>query len=473
MTMKTMGVSVGVALFAGLATAGGVYALQQWRASQPSLKNFESVVKAQFEKSSGASARSDAANGLCLSLSSPFKPDARTQSRRQPNWSIDYHVQAGQESERSGQLQQLDALSAAGLLEREAMPASAGSDKAGTIRYRLTSAGWRASRYQSGEPCLVYAVPRYLGVTRWESKTVQGSMTLEAQLVYFNVGLASEAELADWARSKEIQAVFPQIPKAVRTQEQGVYLVQGGRGWETLDKSSRRKRGEIVDGEPGPGGQHKLPPPAYAELEQLLMKSHGHTKTDDWPGNCLYLPGGTEKLPVDDKFFSYKPERYSVGISWNKDRRKGDRITGISLPYLQRLEQLGVVQRLSKDSPKAILGMDVYELTPRYAPAVMDGRPYCLPLGPATVEVVDIRIFDQDDFGREASTFKYKLRIYYKNPPAWAQDPQLVSGWPELRGTLERGRACQGSFEFERNMREKQGGAGTCWWAYESVESEG
>jgi hypothetical protein len=47
-------------------------------------------------------------------------------------------------------------------------------------------------------------------------------------------------------------------------------------------------------------------------------------------------------------------------------------------------------------------------------------------------------------------------------------DPLLREGWPELRGVVENGMACDGKFGFNRKTRDKHSGMGSCWWAFDS-----
>jgi hypothetical protein len=42
------------------------------------------------------------------------------------------------------------------------------------------------------------------------------------------------------------------------------------------------------------------------------------------------------------------------------------------------------------------------------------------------------------------------------------RDPDLQAKWPELRRQLD-GLACEGEFGFDRQAREPQGGAGSCY----------
>jgi len=49
------------------------------------------------------------------------------------------------------------------------------------------------------------------------------------------------------------------------------------------------------------------------------------------------------------------------------------------------------------------------------------------------------------------------------------KSPKLVDAWRELRDSLDRGRACEGEFEFNRTTRQPQSGSGSCWWAFDSA----
>ena len=95
-------------------------------------------------------------------------------------------------------------------------------------------------------------------------------------------------------------------------------------------------------------------------------------------------------------------------------------------------------------------------------------EPTCFPLGKSTVEFVDVQIAENDENGFPNSSFRYKLKVMYKEPPAWMNDPVLKDTWTDLRGVIENGRACDGQFGFDRKTRKMHSGAGSCWWAFDS-----
>ncbi len=66
--------------------------------------------------------------------------------------------------------------------------------------------------------------------------------------------------------------------------------------------------------------------------------------------------------------------------------------------------------------------------------------------------------------------YKYMYIMTFPKPPKWAKDRVLQAWWSDLKGALEYGLACDGTFEIDLTKKRKLGaGAGSCWWAYDSV----
>jgi len=486
-----LAVAVGVILV----IAGAVYAFDKWKATQPTKENFDKVVRAIWEKknrSQIASEFGEPASSLCIAVPTFPAPDSRSKARLPLAWHLDFLLDTALTKDREKQLRQLDALAKVGLLKKLGTTAKLNGEMKEVTRYSETEKGWAASGYTRGASCFMYGASRYLGISQPEPKVVRNQAGLELYEVRAKVGLASEADLAPWAKDRELQLEFSDIKKNLDGQEIVVLLVRGGNEWidyqsmprdEALGKATRpanqdsSERPLISDESKREIGElNALPAPTIDEVKKLLQVTHGVGQKDPRPIPCLYLPGDSAKLPVDEKRFSYNPLRYSVAISSGRERTPSDRVVASkSIPYLDLLEQLGILRKRTTDR---ILGEGryagivfdtyVYDLTPAYENRIHSRYPYCFPLGDPTVEFVDLQIAQKDENGFPYSSFRYKLKVMYKNPPGWMNDPLLKDRWPELKGVVEQGMACDGRFAFDRRTRNKLGGGGTCWWAFDS-----
>ncbi len=293
------------------------------------------------------------------------------------------------------------------------------------------------------------------------------------------VGVASPADLVPWARDPKMASLFPEIQRtldgsdyvAVVSRHQGEWVNHN----EFLVARSNPERAAYIAQMPTKEeldkafvAMSKLAAPTREELTALLQDKHGHGKADDWPNTCVPLPG-SEKLPVDQKMKRSADTPYRVAISNNIDRKPYDLVSKRTQPYLNRLEQLGVLVKVPDGAPGTYLATDFYDLAPAYVSSLHKRFGDCLVLGSPKVELVDLQIFEEDALGRPETSFQYKLRITYPNHPKWMSDLVLLSQWSELRGLVERGMACSGKFGFDREKRESFGGAGSCWPAFDSV----
>ncbi len=391
--------------------------------------------------------------------------------------------------EREKQLRQFDALTKVGLLKKFHTTIKLNGEMREVNRYSLTEKGWAASDYTRDMSCFAYGAARYLGISGVEPKVIRTQAGLELYEVRARVGLGSEADLAPWARDQEVQAEFSDITKNLDGKEFAVLLVRGGGEWVDYQSMLRDKARKSATTHPNPSrSEHPhvsdevkrkinelnaLPAPTVDEVKKLLQVMHGVGRKDPWPIPCLYLPG-SEKLPVDKELFGYYPSHYSVAIFTSKNRSAYDRVSKKTIPYLNMLEQLGILTKHAAQNVPGT-GRDVgwfdayiYELTPAYQNRTDSRYPYCFPLGDPTVEFVDLQIAEKDEFGFPNSSFRYKLKVMYKTPPAWMSDPLLRERWPELQGVTEHGMACQGKFGFDRKTRDEHSGSGSCWWAFDS-----
>ncbi|MBK9019539.1 MAG: hypothetical protein IPL72_05880 [Sulfuritalea sp.] len=254
-------------------------------------------------------------------------------------------------------------------------------------------------------------------------------------------------------------------------------VARGGGGWAEYESILKSRPIPPHISQRMPGGIHEqdsLPPPSIDEIKGLLQAQHGVGKADPGPLSCLYLPGA-EKLPVDKKLFSQNPPRYSVAVFTNKDRTNHDVVAMKTIPLLNLLEELGILTKSirtevpgeGRDSGKMFDAL-VYTLAPGYLDRTHSRYPYCFSLGEPSVEFIDIQIGEHVQPSYQRSTFRYKLKLTFSNPPSWMRDPLLISRWDELRGVLAHGKACIGQSDFDRKIREERNGRGACRWAFDS-----
>lgn len=472
---------------------GTAYAVEAWNATQPTKEDFDGVLRSTWKKNSGSQVRSafgEPASRLCIAVPTHPAPDSRSKAYLPLAWHLDFHAKAALTKDREKQLRQLDALAKVGLLERVSTTAKLNGEAIAVTRYVLTEKGWKASGYARGMSCFTYGELHYLGVTRFVPKVVSNQAGLEMYEVHAKVGLRSENEIEPWARDQEIQTEFPEIKKNLDGQDFAALVVRGGGEWVEYQSMLRD---EALKKTTSPTGQGRseppsiaeqerrlldelnaLPPPTIEEVKKLLQSGHGVGQANPWPIPCLYLPG-SERLPVDRRLYGNKHPRYSVAIFSSKVRTPYDPVAKKTIPYLDMLEKLGVLGR-HVSSGVAGEGRDagnvfdayVYRLAPAYENRIHSRHTECFPLGRPTVEFVDVQIAERDMNGVPDSSYRYKLKVTYKNPPAWMNDPLLREGWAELRGVLEHGMACEGAFGFNRKTRGQNGGAGSCWWAFDS-----
>jgi hypothetical protein len=482
----------GVAL---VAAAGAGYGVYQWQAARPSEGNFDKAMRALFAK--GPADRLGRSTGnvvreACVTIPMHPAPDARSKSSRPLAWHMDFLVDAPASPARAQQLRQLDALAKAGLLVKEAAAIESNGEIKAVNRYSLTETGWAVSGSERGASCLVYGTPQYLGITRFAPKAVSTEAGLEVYEVHAKAGFRSVSELQPWAQDPEVMAAFPDIREYVDGKDLAVLMVRGGGNWvdyQSLLRTMRPGRADTAQlSEPEReamarmekerekiiAAARELASPTVDEIKALLSARYGPGADRTWPAACLELPGN-EKLPVDKSLSTYQPAHYAVAIFQNKERKSYDRVAGKTLPYLEMLERLGVVSKREelnvpgeRRDKGAVFYAHVYELAPAYASHLDPEQADCFPLGEPTVEFVDVSVAEPDLSWSVNPRVSYKLRIRYPEPPTWMRDPALQAGWDELRHALERGRACDGRFEFDKAKRELMAGGGSCWWAFDS-----
>jgi hypothetical protein len=497
MKQRTIVITAGIFLGLILVFAVVSHSSSKWETTRPTKENFDKAVRIIWEKDIGArnyNAFADPANPLCISVPLYPAPDARSRAQQPLAGHLDFILGTTQTEDRKHQLRQLDALCKVGLMEKSYITANLNNKNVPVTRYKLTVKGWAASVY-SGDPsnCFVYGSPSYLGISRYEQIKFNEQTGFELYEVHAKSGLGSDADLAPWARDQELKTAFPDIAENLKGQEFTVLLVRSENGWvdyQTMVQDEARKKApksaDHANSERPPMPDkmkrridelNSLPPPTIDEVKKRLQMAHGVDHKDPWrpwPTPCIDLPG-SEKLPVDKQLFTYDPPHYSVAIFSNKERTEYDRVANKTIPYLNMLERLGILKKHAKSrilgegkESKTLFDAYLYELSPSYESRIDTTDPVCFPLGEPSVEFVDIRIAEKDVNGYPNSSFRYKLKVMYKNPPAWMTDPSLMSEWSELRGVLEHGMACEGEFGFDRKTRDMYSGAGSCWWAFDS-----
>jgi TPR repeat protein len=451
---------------------------------------FEKAARAIWEQrnpSRADSSSSDSGSRLCVLV--PFfpEPDARSKAYLPMAWHLDFRADGAPNPQREQALRQLNALARAGLLKKQDAALDIKGQTKPVTRYSLSRQGWAASGNQARSAlCLTYGTARFLGVTRFEPRTIRtkDQAALQVIVVQAKVGPGSEADLAPWARDRELQAEFPDIGKSLDGKDFVVFLAR--RGEDLIDylqaEKSRRHPQYVDQNDPAlvairadmqraEDGGDSFPPPTVDEIKQLLAARHGAGKNNPLHSDCLYLPGNS-RLPVDkmlNQSGRYRP--YAVAIFRNKMRAADDPVLKKTVPYLDLLERIGILRRRTetgvageRGDAGGVFDADIYELAPDYVTLIdpQNTVPPCFPLGPPTVEFVDVQIFGNSYSSTSDVIFTYKLMMLFKNPPAWMTDRSLQNEWSELKGALENGRACDGRFYFNRRKREHHSGIGSC-----------
>ena len=471
-----------------------VHASEKGHEIQPAQTDLENAVRALWERMN-PSHRGDhffypAVQPLCIPLPVHPAPDAKSKAELPMAWHVDFYADTMLREDRATQLRQLDALAKVGLLSKSHPTTKENGKTRPITRYALTEKGWAASGYSPEMTCFAYGTARYLGIIPSRTKLIGSQDGAELYEVRRRSGLASETDLAPWARDTHIQAMFPEIGKNLAGQEFTVAVVRKDGKW--LDYDSAMKTLQLQKSADAGNAQRPenlrissemkrqidklkaLPAPTVNEIKKILETSHGVGQQDPWPIPCIDLPG-IDNLPVDKRLSDNGLHRYAVAIFTDKPRGPYDRVANKTIPYLNLLERLGIVAKRAakkvagegKDAGK-FFKADIYTLTPAYKHRLGSRYSTCFPLGKPSIEFVDIQIAESDSFGFPNASFRYKLKVLYRQPPPWMTEPTLQKGWSELRQALENGMACEGEFAFDKKTRTKQSGVGSCWWAFDS-----
>ena len=468
--------AVAAVILVGLSLAGAFYAWQRWSATRPTAENFDKVTRAFWEEHSARSGGQP--NPVCIGIPMYPAPEARSRSQRPLAWHLDFEEPGNNTQDRWRQRSQLDALVGVGLLEKAEVVGGAAGDSKFT-RYRLSSKGWAAAGY-GGSNCLVYGVPRYLGVRAFESKAVNDKAGIQIYQVTAKLGFSSLQELPEWARDPQVQKFFPEISKYVEGQDLTILVARGRGDWEIYQSiiqpaSASATAAARPDRTPSTLSHEQkteierlkaLPPPTPDELKARV--SHMHTGGSE-SLRCLDLPG-SKAFPVDVDGSTPVPKRYVVTVRLGTKRNAPTPYVG-TIEYLKVLEKLGIVAQ-APGSPNLATDEATYEMAPALEKLLNPGYLHCFPLGEPTLEFVDVRADERDEYGIPRTTVRYKLRLLYTQAPAWMREPVLLNSRKELHNMLERGRACSGEFRFNRETRGLEAGSASCWWAFESETGE-
>lgn len=490
MSKKGFAMVTGFLLVLGAGVAGAMYAYDKWRAGAPSNDNFEKVARSVWEREGarGASSYYNIPHALCLPLPSAAA-DARSRARRPMAWHLDYVKSGVATPRREAALRQLDALVGVGLLAKVDAAVEVDGIFQAVSRYRLTDKGWISSKYGDHPPCFVYGQMHYLGVADATPAKANLPLDLDPYEVRYITGQGSDGAVASWAEDPALRAAFPELERELENQERRLFVVKSEGKWIDYELWSRqevarkqmRPAREVTPEEEVALEERKrelaelaaLPEPDEEEIVHLVEKLLGVGQERPWPAPCVTLPG-TEGLPVDKDMSKTGLADYAVAIFPERIRSRADRVVTKTVPYLNILESLGVVEKtLNKGVPGegrlkgTTFDALVYRLTPQFVTYLSHDYPRCLPIGRPAVTILDIQIRDEPLLGYPRTRIQYKARIHYQDPPAWSKDPMLLSHWPDLQGILNDGWACEGSREFDRKERRLPGG-GSCWWAFDS-----
>lgn len=472
--------------------ASTAYGYLHWQSNRPSTANFDKALRAIWEKKLGDNVSGETTRGIsqCVFFPGHPKPYAQSKSQKPLSWHRDFITDGVTDNARLQQLNKLEQLVKAGFLEKEAMAIEENGSYMNGSRYRLSIKGWIASNSRHGPGCFVYGQSRYLGITKATARATKAEDDLDIYMVQARTGVASTDDLEPWARSAEAQAAFPEIRKQLDGEEISVLLIRGDKGWvdysEVLMKAARGLRNTTSQQESDElkaqqkqyekrlAELDKLPAPRREEIAEHLKTQYSRSGDAQWPKACLYLPGA-EKLPVDRNFSSRRESRYEVAIFTNKDLKKRDSITNKTQPYLDQLEQLGVLSKTArsevasgKKNDEQLYNANIYTLTPEYINRIDESDPKCFQLGKPKLEILDISIRNNNHNSQNGASFSYKLQLHYPDAPAWMHDSALQAAWPELQGVMKKGYACSGHFDFNKETRKTGAGGGSCWWAFDS-----
>ncbi|UJF21530.1 hypothetical protein [Shewanella sp. OMA3-2] len=414
----------------------------------------------------------------CIRINHNLHKGERQKSQRAFKWVIDVPTEGKITSQETIGIKELDALAIVNLLSKKIVYIDIDSVKQKFNRYRLTLKGWR---YLVGSDCF------YLGKAEHRSvisiNKPQVPINRDGQEVPYRVttivGLSDEFKLPDWTNHKDIRQAFPLIDKLVNGYEQVIPMHKVNGEWvEYLSPSSIKRMAK--SGKIRSINYFNINAPITKKEHMLDAFEIEEHRNKYW--NCISLPGQSSNgAEVDQKPKSGNPYDYSVAIFDNLQRSKWDNIEIKTKPYLDQLVEAGLLTSHlqkgiegNKKNRGSLFSGTVYQLNPNYN-HIIDKDRGCIYLGKGKVNLVDLTIIASNARGNNSQQeiVKYKYIMAFPKPPEWAKDPVLQSQWSDLKGALDHGLACDGTFEIDLTEERKMGsGGGSCWWAYNSVAEQ-
>jgi len=454
----------------------------------PSLPMFDKVAQEiwnQRQLEADVDNNGETYNSLCVSLPDISKPDFKSKTNKTPAWHMDFISSATKNVETEKQLQKLNVLVKAGLLNKSNETVELNGDSRTVHRFRLSDKGWAADKDSRYPTCFVFGKTNYQSAKSFDRKVIPNHPEIEIYNVKAFAGIRTPEEMPEWAQREDIQSEFPIIKESlagknfpVIIMKENGKLVDGSlammkamfghspEAMTQIENDAKKRDSRVAARKMSANLTPALPAATPEEIKIILAESH-LPNTPSNPSNCLSLPGDTN-VPVDKNLSTYHEKKhYSVAISNNKERSERDPILTKTIPYIHQLEKIGVMKQTKNSEPEN-KDFDVYELTDAFADKIDPYHPYCFQLGKPTIEIVDLKIKDVYSGSFLRSSVQYKIRIMNMNPPSWMKNNAKLNEWSELQGFLKFGRACEGSFGFDRMTRKISGGSGSCIKSFDS-----
>jgi len=414
----------------------------------------------------------------CLRISHSLHRGEPARSKNAFKWVIDIPAEDKVPDRLISKVRELDALVSVGLLSKEMVDVENGADSKILIRYRLTVKGWEAQAGRKDKACFYLGRARHLAINKIEEIQVPVGKGVKetAYKVTALVGFENSSVLPEWANHPDVRKSFPIIEKLASGYERSILMENKYGAWREYLSPSTLER-MIKSG--GDRSENYFSENKPETDRDVMLKEFTFDDHDNKYLSCISLPGQSSNgIRVDKNLSSYKTSDYKVAIFDNKERSKWDKIEVETKPYLERLVNSGLltsypageIEGEKKDRGKYFSGT-IYQLSQDYQ-HIIDKERGCIFLGKGEVNVVQLDILASNTwdapFGRESVRYKYIMK--FPNPPEWAKDKVLQAWWSDLKGALQYGLACDGKFEIDLTRERKLGaGAGSCWWAYNSV----
>lgn len=381
-------------------------------------------------------------------------------------WVIDVPVDSDNTSSRiTDGISELDALVAAELLSKERVSLETDSNIKPFDRYRLTVKGWAESiSRNTGDTCFYLGRAKHLKVISVKEIEVPVSRD-ESESVYevtALVGFPSDFKLPDWANLPEVRKVFPLINKLVVGYERKILMVKSIGRWQEYLPASAVKRMDKSGKERSTTYFSNNQPTTKRDalVDSLSIQEHENPHL-----SCISLPGDSSNGARVDKNLISSARKYRVALFNNKERDKWDDIETTTRPYLERLVSAGLLMSKTQSGVEGenqdrgkFFEATVYELSPEYG-KIFDQTKGCIYMGKGKVNIVDLKVIASNTWdiphGKESVSYKYIMT--FPDPPEWAKDQVLQAWWTDLKGALNYGLACTGTFEIDLTKTRKMG----------------